>query len=177
MVAVPSRTEQLQGGDPASGLPARPATLLVAEVDPETAVGELLAAHGGNELNPRPGGGIVGAFASAAGAVASAVALRRVVRDDQPTRRTQLRVALHTGDAGSAATVRRCERLVEIANWGQLLISSEATSVVGEVVPAGCRLHDTGTHRLRDLSYPERVFEVRQGDPGEEPAPLCALDC
>jgi predicted ATPase/DNA-binding CsgD family transcriptional regulator len=90
--------------------------------------------------------------------------------------------ALHTGEARRrddgryvGTTVRRCERLREIANDGQTLLSSLTASLVADALPAGWSLHDLGMHRLRDLSHPERVFELRADGVAEAP-PLRSLD-
>jgi predicted ATPase/DNA-binding CsgD family transcriptional regulator len=110
----------------------------------------------------------IAAFAAAADALAAAI-----------ERGTG---ALHTGEAQRrddgryvGAAVRRCERLREIANEGQTLLTSMTASLLADGLPAGWSLHDLGVHRLRDLSYPERVFELRREGAGEAP-PLRSLD-
>jgi hypothetical protein len=49
--------------------------------------------------------------------------------------------------------------------------------MVGEVLPAGSSLRDLGIHRLRDLSAPDRIFELRNGHrDDQEPRALRSLD-
>ena len=76
----------------------------------------------------------------------------------------QLRIALHTGDARVRSDGRyigpalhTCERLTQIANAGQTLISSTTASMLAG---AAAVLVDLGLHRLRDLSSPMRVFAL-----------------
>src|SRR5262249_25257151 len=45
-----------------------------------------------------------------------------------------------------------------------------------ELLPSGSSLVDLGLHRLRDLSSPVRVFELRHGDRVAEPVPPRSLD-
>src|SRR5262249_17329032 len=47
---------------------------------------------------------------------------------------------------------------------GQVLVSRAVHDVVADELPAGLELVDLGHHRLRDLSRPEQVFELRHPD-------------
>jgi predicted ATPase/DNA-binding CsgD family transcriptional regulator len=105
-------------------------------------------------------GGTVAVFESASEAVAAALELVPGAR----------RIALHTGEAHvrddgtyTGPALRRCERLAELAGDGQILLSAQAVGAIGDALPAGVSRHDLGVHRLRDLSAPQRVFELRIG--------------
>lgn len=105
----------------------------------------------------------VDVFESAHDAVAAALDARRGAPG--------ARIALHTGEAHvrddggyTGPARRRCERLREIANPGQTLLSAPAATAVGEMLASGAVLLDLGPHRLRDLSTPVRVFELRGSD-------------
>ncbi len=156
-------------------------TFLVADLDPaarpvwtgpvpaelERAVDAAAAAHGGTRTAGRPGEGQVAAFAAA-------TAIRRAASDDLAR---QLRVAVHTGAARvrsdgryAGAALRRAQRLREIASGGQVVVSAATASLADD---AGLR--DRGIHRLRDLSRPERVFELPPPQDGD-PVPLRSLD-
>jgi predicted ATPase/DNA-binding CsgD family transcriptional regulator len=80
------------------------------------------------------------------------------------------RVAVHRGD------VRRAERLRDIGHNGQVLLSATAAAAAERGLPALFRLHDLGIHRLRDLSPPERVYELRFAEEPSESPPLRSLD-
>jgi predicted ATPase/DNA-binding CsgD family transcriptional regulator len=116
--------------------------------------------------------GLIGAFESAAAAAAAATSA-------PPGNR----LALHTGEARlhddgryTGAALHRCERLRDIASGGQTLLTSVTASLVAQALPAGSSLRDLGVHRLRDLSHPDRVFELRSDAAGGESPPLRSLD-
>ena len=115
------------------------------------------------------------AFEHPADALAAAIELRRQAASE--------RTALYSGegrrrpDGGyGGPAVRRAERLREVANDGQILLSSIVASLVGADLPGGTELVDLGIHRLRDLSTPDRVFELRSVDSAREARPLRSLD-
>jgi predicted ATPase/DNA-binding CsgD family transcriptional regulator/class 3 adenylate cyclase len=185
--------------DRASILPAGTVTFLVADVHQpvggglEPAAGARLqlhrvvdaaAAHDGRMSGTVPAGNAIAVFESAADAVAAALDLRAAIREEAPQALGRgLRTALHTGEARVrddgcfiGAAVRTGERLVEIANAGQTLVSTVTASAIGDVLPTGSSLVDLGLHRLRDLSSPTRVFELRDADRAAEPVPLRSLD-
>jgi len=173
----------------ASILPAGTVTFLVSDASRSDVVDAVAAAHNG--LRPeakRPAAAastVVAVFGSAVDAVAAALDLHRHVlagarpQHDAPPPRT----GLHTGEAllrderyyaGPALT--RCARLRDIAHEGQTLLSSTTASLIADALPEGALLRDLGTHRLRDLSHPERVFELRPGGSDRDFPPLRSLD-
>lgn len=114
-------------------------------------------------------------FEDPAEALAAAIELRE--------RAAGARTALHSGEGRRRAdgghdgpAVRGAERLLQVANHGQILVSSIVASLIGAEVPVGTELVDLGIHRLRDLSTPDRVFELRSVDGAPEPRPLRSLD-
>jgi class 3 adenylate cyclase len=184
--------------DRRSILPAGTVTFLVADLDPAAPggppaerlrrlVADCLTAHDGRLSEPGPpgpGGGSVAVFESAVEAVAAAVVHRGTA---EPDLARSLRIALHTGEAQvredgryTGPAMRRCERLCEIGNGGQTLISAQAAAAVAGSAPAGSALRDLGVHRLRDLLSPARVFELAPAAmPTAMPAappPLRSLD-
>ena len=93
------------------------------------------------------------------------------------------RTALPAAKVGAAPTVHTAVRLFaaptrlrEVANDGQILLSSIVASLVGADLPGGTELVDLGIHRLRDLSTPDRIFELRSVDSATEARPLRSLD-
>src|SRR5262249_8379669 len=72
--------------------------------------------------------------------------------------------------------LRRCQLLCDIANGGQTLLSSAAASAAAGALPPGLSVVDLGLHRLRDLSPPERVFELRGPSCTGDAAPPRSLD-
>ncbi|HEX8680787.1 MAG TPA: tetratricopeptide repeat protein [Ardenticatenaceae bacterium] len=124
--------------------------------------GQLVRPHG-------EGGSRFAVFARASDAVAAATALQQALSTEPWTldgERLAIRMALHTGEAelrggdyyGSA--VNRCARLRSLAHGGQALLSFATVELVREALPSNHRLLDLGTHRLRDLTRPEHVFQL-----------------
>jgi predicted ATPase/DNA-binding CsgD family transcriptional regulator/class 3 adenylate cyclase len=182
----------------ASILPAGTVTFLVADVDEPAGLGPAagerpqlhkavdpaLAAHGGRLSATDSAGDLVAVFGSATDALAAALELRAAVREGAGSQAPGggLRIALHMGEASVrddggylGAAVRTGRRLVEAANGGQALVSAVTAAAVGDRLPTGSFLVDLGLHRLRDLSPPARVFELRDGDRAAEPGSLRSL--
>jgi predicted ATPase/class 3 adenylate cyclase len=141
--------------------------------------------HHGVHIRPRgEGDSRFAVFVSARRAVAAALAIQlSFAGGPWPTPRPiKVRIGIHTGEAelrdgdyyGSA--VNRCARLRGIGHGGQTLLSEATASLVREGVPGGTLLRDLGTYRLKDLSQPERVFQLTVPDlPAEFPR-LTSLD-
>jgi predicted ATPase/class 3 adenylate cyclase len=93
-----------------------------------------------------------------------------------------VRMALHTGEAelrggdyfGTA--INRCARLRALASGAQILLSSITAELVADHLPEPVGLLDLGEHRLRDLTYPERVFQVLHPELPADFPPLRSLD-
>ena len=62
------------------------------------------------------------------------------------------------------------------AHGGQIVMSLATEELVRDVLPAGVELVDLGEHRLRDLSRPERVFQVARRRCEREFPPLRSLE-
>ncbi|HET9223226.1 MAG TPA: tetratricopeptide repeat protein, partial [Roseiflexaceae bacterium] len=125
--------------------------------------------HDGVVVRPRgEGDGRFAVFDQATDAVAGAAAIQRALAAERWPTPTPLRVrmALHTGEADLRAgdyygsAVNRCARLRSIAHGGQTLLSGTTVDLVRDELPAGLQLRDLGEHRLKDLSRPERVFQL-----------------
>jgi predicted ATPase/DNA-binding CsgD family transcriptional regulator len=174
--------------------PTGTVTFLLADVE-RPAVGAdrsdriidaAVTAHGGIRLERLgQGAGAVAVFASAAAAVAVARDVQRALMADTGQARSagRLRIGIHTGEADArtpnadgGSALRRGACLRDAAHGGQALLSSVTASLVADALPAGAWLADLGTHRLRDLSRPERIFELRDAEFTDEFPPLRSLD-
>jgi predicted ATPase len=115
--------------------------------------------------------------------VAAALAAQRTLVDQNWPEAISLRVrvGLHTGEAEErrgdyfGPEVNRAARLMAVAHGGQILCSQATADLVGGHLPAGVSLVDLGVHRLRDLSEPQRVFQVVDGMSSRFP-PLLSMD-
>jgi predicted ATPase/class 3 adenylate cyclase len=129
----------------------------------------LVAEHGGALVRPRgEGDSRFAVFARAIDAAVAACAIQLALEDEAwrtPTR-VRVRMALHTGQAEFRAgdyygtAVNRAARLRAIASAGQTLLSAATAELVRDALPAGMTLRGLGTHRLKDLSEPEQVFQL-----------------
>ncbi|HET6850127.1 MAG TPA: adenylate/guanylate cyclase domain-containing protein [Gaiellales bacterium] len=109
--------------------------------------------HGGVEVDTQ-GDGVFAAFPTAPGALAAA-------GESQATLQVPVRMGIHSGtpllttEGYVGDDVHRASRIAAAAHGGQVLVSSAAAGLIG---PDGLR--DLGEHRLKDLSTPERLFQL-----------------
>ena len=96
------------------------------------------------------------AFPTAPGALAAAGALTEALASGP----IQVRVGLHTGaplltDEGYVGgDVHRAARIAAAGHGGQVLVSASTAALLET------ELRDLGEHRLKDLSAPERIFQL-----------------
>jgi predicted ATPase/class 3 adenylate cyclase len=120
---------------------------------------EACSSEGGIEVDTQ-GDAFFFAFATAPGAVAAAAAFTDRLGAGPLT----VRVGLHTGtpfltDEGYVGgDVHRAARIAACGHGGQVLVSS-ATAPLIDVA-----LRDLGAHRLKDLSAPERIYQLGDHD-------------
>jgi predicted ATPase/class 3 adenylate cyclase len=167
-----------------SGLPTGVVTLLFTDVEGSTRLlhelgdgyGEALhehrrrfratfAQHEGVEVDTQ-GDAFFVAFARASNAVAAAADCQRALAGG-PIR---VRMGLHTGeprltDEGYVGLdLHRGARIAAVGHGGQVLLSQTTRALVDADV------RDLGVHRLKDLSAPERIYQLEiDGLPGEFP--------
>ncbi|MFN2626351.1 MAG: adenylate/guanylate cyclase domain-containing protein [Mycobacteriales bacterium] len=145
----------------------------------------LVAEHGG--WRPRDqgeGDAVFAAFPSPTAAIACAAGLQRTLAAEEwPTSLPlTVRVGLHLGEVVErdgnlfGDPVNRCARLRALAAGGQVLMSSALYETVRDALPTGVGVVDLGEHRMKDLSRPERVWQLTgPGLDGPFP-PLAGLD-
>jgi predicted ATPase/class 3 adenylate cyclase len=115
--------------------------------------------HGGVEVDTQ-GDAFFVAFERASDALAAAQEGQQAL--DGPIR---VRMGLHTGepiatDEGYVGIdVHRAARIAAVGHGGQTLVSQSTRDLVGS---AGLR--DLGEHRLKDLTAPERIFQLGDGE-------------
>jgi predicted ATPase/class 3 adenylate cyclase len=123
-------------------------------------------------------------FESAVDACAAAAeAQTAFTTDEWPAGVTlRVRIGLHTGEAPLVGNeyigldVHHAARVAAAANGGQVVVSDTTRALVDDHLPDGMSLRDLGTHRLKDLARPERLFQlVIAGTPDRFP-PLRTLD-
>jgi predicted ATPase/class 3 adenylate cyclase len=160
-----------------------PDVMKLALAQHDAALKEAVESHAGVVVKST-GDGIYAVFAVAEDAVKAAVA-GQVALEAQPWDEVgglAVRMGLHTGAADQrdgdyfGAPLNRTARLTSVANGGQIVCSQATADLVRDGLPAGVELVDLGEHRLRDLSRPERVFQIQA--PGLRSAfgPLASVD-
>ena len=143
---------------------------------------EVIVRHQGHVFKT-VGDAFCAAFAIASDALAATLSLQRALQQDEwqdpPLR---VRMALHTGAAQQrdgdyfGPPLNRVARLLAIGHGGQVLLSLPAAELVRGSLPQNAHLKDLGSHRLRDLTYPEQVFQLMHPDLPVDFPPLKSLD-
>jgi predicted ATPase/class 3 adenylate cyclase len=133
---------------------------------------DAFAAHDGVEVDTQ-GDAFFVAFARARDAVAAGAAAQRALASGP----IQVRMGIHTGeplrtDEGYVGMdIHRGARIAASGHGGQVLISQTARELVQDDLPEEFVLRDLGEHRLRDLTRPQRIFQlVAEGLEREFPA-------
>jgi predicted ATPase/class 3 adenylate cyclase/DNA-binding CsgD family transcriptional regulator len=180
-------------------LPSGTVTLLLGDVAGSTAAWEADAGQARNAMadlsdlvaemvgrfdGVRPleqgeGDSFVAAFARARDGLGCALALQGRLAGGS----VRVRLGMHSGDVirtemGTymGPVIIRTARLRDLAHGGQTVVSEAARELVLDSLPDGVSLVDLGVHRLKDMSRPERVFQLCHPDLGAEFPPLRSLD-
>jgi class 3 adenylate cyclase len=146
-----------------------PEAMAAALRDHDSMVRQVVAGGGGVLVKWRgEGDSTFSVFTNAAEAVATAAALQdSISRHPWLTSwPVSIRAALHTGEAELrdrdyfGQTVNRCARLRLLARGGQTLVSAATRELARQGLPETVTFKDLGEHQLKDMSEPERVYEV-----------------
>jgi predicted ATPase/class 3 adenylate cyclase len=139
---------------------------------------EAFATHDGHEVGTE-GDSFFVAFARAQNAVAAAVDGQRALGSDAwpGEARLRVRMGLHTGEAlvrqdGYVGhEVHRAKRISDAGHGGQILVSQTTADLMGTNVS----LADLGSHRLKDLGEPQRIYQLIDDELQREFPPLRSL--
>jgi predicted ATPase/class 3 adenylate cyclase len=126
-----------------------------------------IARHGGAVFKT-VGDGVYAVFTQAHLAVAAALWAQQHLREEpwQLYEPPQVRMAIHSGPVEPVGgdyfgpVLNRTARLLAAGHGGQVLLSLAAEELAREQLPPGAHLQDLGIHRLKDLSLPERIFQL-----------------
>ena len=116
--------------------------------------------HGGIEVDTQ-GDAFFVAFERATDAVAAAAAAQRELAAT-PVR---VRMGVHTGEPRVAGEgyvgldVHRAARVMGAGHGGQVLVSETTSRLLGDAF----ELTDLGEHRLKDLTAPQRLYQLGRG--------------
>jgi class 3 adenylate cyclase len=101
------------------------------------------------------------AFPTAPGALAAAAE----ANEGLATGPIRVRMGIHTGtpllgeEGYVGVDVHRAARIAACGHGGQVLVSASTAALVGTD-----ELRDLGAHRLKDLSAPERIYQLGEDD-------------
>ena len=169
-----------------SGAPSGTVTLLFTDVEGSTrlwdaerdAMAAALRRHdeilreaieqAGGYIFKTVGDAFCAAFSAArAGLDAALTAQRELAAQEWPTSRPIVaRMGLHAGVCEErdgdyfGPAVNRAARLLAVAAGGQVLVSGVAAELLSDELPEGVGLRELGTRQLKDLSRPERIYQV-----------------
>ena len=162
-----------------------PAEMARALARHDELLGLVAASHRGRVVRSRgEGDSAFVVFSSPLDAVACGAELQhRLAREAWPPRaRIRVRVAIHNGPAEArdddfyGPAINRAARMRSAAHGGQLVVSDAVRDAIGQSLPEDLWLIDLGVHRLRDLSRPERLWQVAHAELQSDFPPLRSLD-
>ncbi len=188
-------------GDGVIGAEGSPATFLYTDIEGSTrlweehagSMGQALARHDallrdsvgsrGGSVIKTTGDGILAVFWDPVAGLDAAIAGQRALRDASwgETGPLRVRMALHSGAAESrdgdyfGPALNRVARILAIGHGGQVICSAVAADLARDRLPGSVGLVDLGSHRLRDIDRPERIFQLVVDDLPRTFPPLRSL--
>jgi len=144
---------------------------------------EAITAHGGVVFKT-VGDAVHAVFGTAPAALAAALATQRALQAQAwgASGALHVRMALLTGLADErdgdyyGPPLNRAARLLAAGHGQQILISGATQALACDHLPPEMELRDLGTHRLKDLSRPEQIFQLVAPDLPADFPPLRSLD-
>jgi predicted ATPase/class 3 adenylate cyclase len=111
------------------------------------------------------------AFPDALGAVLGAAeAQRALIEHPWESSPIRVRIGIHTGiplvsgHLYAGLDVHRASRVMSAGHGGQILLSETTHALVESNLPPGLSARDLGEHRLKDLSAPQRLYQLGDGE-------------
>jgi predicted ATPase/class 3 adenylate cyclase len=162
-----------------------PAAMRQAMAGHDAVLERLVAAHGGMQVESgREGDSVFATFSRASDAVACAVAMQREFAAQvwPEGADVHIRIAMNSGEAELRGghyygpAVYRCARLLAIAHGDQVLLTQATRDLAVDTLTDAVGLRDLGSHRLRDLERPERVYQAIAPGLRAEFPPLKSMD-
>ena len=144
-----------------------PARMRVAMAQHDALCREAVRAHGG-QLVKSTGDGVHAAFNDALRALQAALHLQLALAEPPPEGSLALRVraGIHRGPSEArdgdyfGPVLNRAARVMSAAHGGQTLVTQQVAERVAARLPAPLALSDLGSVRLRDLTEPQRVWQL-----------------
>ncbi len=127
-----------------------------------------IAGHHGQLVNTA-GDAVFAVFSDPAAGLRAAIDVQHALHDEfwPGGCQVRVRIGLHAGTVQSLGDdfvgleIHRAARIGASAHGGQIVLSREVRSrVPEEMLPEGAEFRDLGSHRLKDLRYPEQIFDI-----------------
>jgi predicted ATPase/class 3 adenylate cyclase len=140
---------------------------------------EVWEPHGGYEVDTEGDAFFVAFAQGSAALVAAAEAQRSLAKAHWPDEfELRVRIGVHSGEASAegggyvGVAVHRAARICSAAHGGQVLVSEPTVALCADEDLVGVSLRDLGLHRLKDLTEPQRLYQLLiEGQPSEFPPP------
>lgn len=142
----------------------------------DDAIRDAIEANDGHWVK-HTGDGVLAVFAQASDALTAAAAAQRKLEATS----LRVRIGVHTGEALHrdadyfGLAVSTASRLMDAGHGGQILVSSSTRAVVGDTL-GQLELQDLGTHRLKDIAEPQKVYQLLGPGLDEDFPPLSSFD-
>ena len=144
-----------------------------------------LAVDGANgSVIKTTGDGVMAVFSSPRDCVAACLEGQRALSAEnwETTGPLRVRMGINTGDADDRGgdfhgpAVNRAARIMAAGHGGQVLLSGATAALAERSLPPDATLRDLGMHRLKDLTQPERLFQLVHPDLVADFPPPATLD-
>jgi predicted ATPase len=145
---------------------------------------EALAANEGREVSTA-GDGFFAVFGSPRACLTAAtdVQLKLGSHDWPKGEQVRVRIGVHTGEASDEAAVgltgldvHKAARIAAVGHGGQVLVSEATAILVRDLLSEGVSLRELGSHRLKDLSRSEVIFQLEAPGLESKFPPIKSLD-
>ncbi|HEX6145326.1 MAG TPA: adenylate/guanylate cyclase domain-containing protein [Acidimicrobiia bacterium] len=134
----------------------------------------------GGKVVKTTGDGLLAVFDSVPDALTASLDAQRSLLTESwgPTGPLRVRMGVHPGEIESrdddyfGPAMNRAARIMAAGHGGQVLVSAAAAGMAEGRLSDGAQLRDLGTHRLKDLTVPEHLYQLVHHDiESEFPAP------
>ncbi|MEO8208636.1 MAG: adenylate/guanylate cyclase domain-containing protein [Chloroflexota bacterium] len=140
-------------------------------------------ARGGTEQGTE-GDSFFVVFSSAGEALAAAAAAQQaLISEPWPNdAHIRVRMGINAGEASLAGgslvglAINRAARIAAVAHGGQVLVSESAHTLALQSISDDLEFIDLGPHRLKDLTEPERLFQLAAAGLATSFPPLATID-
>ena len=151
-------------------LQERPDVYPAILADHRQILADALESNGGVVFG-QEGDAVFAAFPEASSAVRAAASAQRALAAYAWPHGGELRVrmGIHAGEVAMSGgdyvglALHQVARITAAAHGGQVIVSATTRALAAAALPDDLELADLGEHRLKDLTNPERLFELRIG--------------